>query len=170
MSRYVVLDLDNCLIYSRQICRSDITCDPVLPRDDFFYMTQLCTNSIGLIRKRKNLDFFIRELIARGYVLIVWSAAEPSYVKTICNVLFGRNKLAHVLTRTDLPPNERKNFTVIKRYIPNLDISKTILIDDRLDNGADFPNNFIQVPVFEGQHDDALLIALNHIDEWFNNK
>jgi HAD superfamily phosphatase (TIGR01681 family) len=159
---FVVLDLDMTLIYSTSISEDEAR--EHSKDKNGFIMSDSNPIGISYVRKRKHLDHFINELKKRGIRLIVWSAGTERYVKTLCEIIFGRDTLEHVLTRIDYDKHgERKSIGVIEKcnLVPGFSIDKAVLIDDSVINGEHYPNHIIVVKQFNGQEDDELLRVLD---------
>lgn len=158
MSAYYVLDLDNTVLLSTPISRHEISTDK---NPDVRYIADLKCQFFR-VQLRRHFTTFINGLLERGK-LIVWSAGSDVYVKTICDIFFDASKLALILTHSNLV-NKRKKLCAIKEYIPDFEVSKAILIDDKLENGHYYPERILGVIPFFGEQDDELLKVLDKID------
>ena len=105
---------------------------------------------------------------------IIWSAGDREYVEKIVRSYIINNlgiipKL--VLTRNHCEFNERLNtihkpLALIKKYLPNVDLNQTIIIDDREENFIDNPDNSILIPPYEAEENDNYLLKLK---KWFES-
>jgi HAD superfamily phosphatase (TIGR01681 family) len=161
----VVLDLDETLVTSIPAAPDELEQMSVKHPNSFF-VNCASPNGISLVRKRKHVDHFISELKRNGKIIVVWSAGTEVYVKTVCNILFGRDCLDFILTGNHFHQfGKKKDISVLGKHnvVPNFNLNDAVLIDDRASNGADNPNHIIVVKPFEGEEDDELLRVLKLI-------
>lgn len=122
---------------------------------------------------------------------MVWSAARPNNVDTMCRQLFPgkeRNKLVAEWGRDKMGLSEEdynKRTQVYKRletvwndrgiqgchplrdYGERWDQTNTVLIDDSREKGRSHPFNLLKVPEFEGQKEseDVLRMVAEYLDD-----
>ncbi len=163
MADFCVMDLDNCLICSKPVSVHEIGAE----EPDVFYISDVF-GQVFRVQRRRHLDTFLENLRKTGKRLIVWSTGLDLYVKTICDIVFGRSVLEYILTRNHKTvwAAGNKNIAEIVHYIPDFDLNKAVLIDDTADNGADNPHNLIVVEGFYGNQDDELIRVMKKLESW----
>jgi TFIIF-interacting CTD phosphatase-like protein len=164
MPKFIVLDLDKTLIHQTSITASEV--EQYHERNDGFIISDSYILGLSFVQKRKHLDHFIAQLIQRGKTIIVWSAASERYVKTITEVLFGRDVPRYVLTYEHyLASGNKKDISLISKLklVEEFVLDEAILIEDTPENGEDNPKHMIVVKPFTGNEDDELLRVLEHI-------
>jgi len=171
MPRFVILDLDSTLVYSRPF---DMT-QPFRENARNFYVKPLSEELILQTTVRKHVPEFLDKLRDRGYRIIVWSAASPAYVKDIVSVIFaGREKYLEYLFTMENLRGDLKDLNVIHEFIPDFDVASARLIDDNPDHSRGQEKSFILVPPFvinkaksTEQDDDVLDTLIDKIDTSF---
>lgn len=164
MPKFVVLDLDKTLIYQTSITASDI--EKYQDRDDGFIISDSYILGLSFIQKRKHLDHFIAQLIERGKTIIIWSAGSERYVKTITEILFGRDIPRYVLTYEHyVASGRKKDISLIKKLklVEEFILNEAVLIEDTPENGEDNPKHVITVTPFIDEEDDELLRILDKL-------
>lgn len=157
--RYLVLDLDNTLIYARAVINVGR-----LKHNEFSINVQP-SNGIYKIVIRDHVRFFIDSMLKLGYHLIVWSAGSEHYVKCITEKLFRRDQIAYVLTYNDLTDQRIKILDDIKRYIKDVNMDFVRLLDDNTVHRPGQEKHFIQISPFRGEPDNALIDAIGEIEK-----
>lgn len=161
MPKFYILDLDKTLILTKPISSNEIL---KYTNEDGFIISDNAPLGLCFVRKRKHLDYFIKELKNRGKTIIVWSAGAERYVKSICDILFGRDTLEYILTRIHWDfCKETKNLELIKSEgkVEGFDLSNSVLIDDDIRNKVNDDSNFIYIKPFDGSEDEELLRVLD---------
>jgi len=157
-TRYLVLDLDNTLIYARPTIEVGR-----LGQDEFAFRV-LPNRNFYKTKVRRHVKEFLRAMIAKGYKLIVWSAGSEYYVKCIVAELFKDIDYEYVLTFNHLTNGKVKIMTTIKDMVKGIDINQVRLLDDNRVHEPSQEKNFVYIEPFEGGQDDALLQAIVDID------
>jgi len=172
MSRFVILDLDSTLIYSRP---TDVT-RPFFEDARNFYIKPLSEELIFHTTVRKHVPQFLDILKERGYRIIVWSAGSPAYVKDIVSVIFsGREKYLEYLFTMENLKGDLKDLNVIREFVPDFDVASARLVDDNPDHSKGQEKSFILVSPFmikserpsEEEDDDVLSTLVNRVDASF---
>lgn len=158
--RYVVLDLDNTLIYARVVQQVNN-----LAKNEFAFRV-LPNRSIYRTIIRDHLKTFVDTMIERGYKLIVWSAGSEYYVKCIVQAIFDLNELSYVLTYNHLT-DKRKILSTLHNYLPGIDMRYVRLLDDNRIHEPGQESNFVYIDPFTGAQDNALLQAIDDIEKSF---
>jgi len=141
--RYAILDLDSTLIYSRG---AEIG-KPFIEDERNFYVKPLSQKVIFQTTIRKHVSKFLNDLEKHGYRIIVWSAGVPEYVKDIISVVFCNRHIDYLLTKSNLI-EDLKDLRVIKKFIPEFDITQARLIDDNPDHSKGQERYFVLVDPF----------------------
>lgn len=165
----LVLDLDECLI-SAMIRDEDVSGEEkirelMLPhnvalRSRFMALKILCegaTEEFSLWAiKRPYLDEFLCFADRYFEKIIVWSAADPDYVRKFAAELFKDHRSPDlVLTRADVVYTDstgrdyHKPLSVIQERYPGLvDLTKTFFLDDKNDNFRHNMDNGLNIPPY----------------------
>lgn len=144
MKKLVILDVDNCLIFSRQI---DIDYDFKIP---YYY-----------IKKRNHLDEFL-DYVLNNFDVGIWSANSKPYVHAIVEGLGIKDKVKFIHTEEDCIITMNRGLTRYIKYIGNVekygyDMKDVIMVDDNPNGFPNFKDNVIFIPPFKGKTDDDLL-------------
>lgn len=139
---------------------------------------------------RNSTDLFLDYLFSRFQVM-VWSAARPNNVDTMCKQLFpgksrnrliaewGRDKMGLSAQDYNMRTQVYKRLETVwndtsiqachplRNYGRKWDQSNTVLIDDSREKGRSHPYNLIKVPEFEGQQEseDVLRKVAEYLDD-----
>jgi TFIIF-interacting CTD phosphatase-like protein len=146
----IVLDLDETLV--------SVASDNVKNYDFAFYLGY----DTYYVRKRPDLDLFLRYIFKKFHTVSVWTAATRPYAEAVINGIMTanqRDKLAFVLAREDLVINNRGEITKPLAKLP-LHKDKTIMIDDRSSVVSENVGNAIIVPQWKGTGKDKCLAQL----------
>lgn len=177
-NKYVVFDIDHTLVHSHE------------DMDRFFENNYLYDrrhrSSMYLINLESKPDLRLQEAPqlwgefrpkAREFLefcsryfkgTIVWSAGCRSYVEDMCRVLFkGLPPPIAILAYEDCAvlPNDgyHKPLAKIWSKLSGPTPENTIIVDDRVENFIDNPNNGILIPPYKsGQNHDTALIQLQN--------
>jgi hypothetical protein len=155
MLKYVVLDLDECLVTSYKgdmiynICMNQpqyITVRHRVHRITFDGDVYSCLS-------RPHLRDFLIFLQSR-YKVVVWSAGDFRYVHAITKHIFhGLPEPDLILTRNDVtniaPKVYHKPLTTLFQHRPDANMSNSVIIDNMENNFRGNPANGIHVPNFE---------------------
>ena len=162
----LVLDLDETLI--------SVTLDSIKDYD-FKFKIQ---GTIFFGKKRPGLDLFLAYAFKHFKTVSVWTAATMDYAKRVINNIFTKDqisKLVFVKTRRDVSYDSngriykplKKIFTNPIAISNNINITNTVMVDDKLHFLSDNPGNGIVIPVYKGhvrdQYLPKLLIVLDGI-------
>ncbi len=161
-NRYIVLDLDNTLIYARPVLEVDR-----LKSNEFAFAVQP-NGSIYKVKIRDHFGHFIDYLLTNGYKLIVWSAGSEHYVKSITERIFKREQIVHLLTYNDLTDGKIKILDDLRQHIKDIDMEHVRLLDDNTIHKPGQEKHFIHIKPFKGGADDGLLNAMDDIDKSFH--
>ena len=158
----IVLDLDSTLIFARPL---NILAKPIEDERNFC-LRPVALQEIFQVTIRKHVAHFIAELKKRGFRVVVWSAGTETYVKDIVSVLFKNIEIDYLLTRNHTV-DDIKILTELKRFIPEVDMERVLLIDDNCKHaeGQEKLCMIIEPFVFDGslptdEEDDELLLTL----------
>jgi len=167
--KYVILDLDSTLIYSKAFnISSEIT-----ENKREFYIKLIRRKCYYKVIVRNYFDNFINSLLSRQYKIIIWSAGTEKYVKDIVSVLFKNYPIEYVFTYNHTAGDYfYKNLSIISNYIANFDIKNCRLLDDNEDHARDQEKYFIQAKPYrplnlENDEDDYLKDLIEDIDKSF---
>jgi len=168
--RYVVLDLDNTLVWARKADLSKYPTDDernfwVKPIDIEFYRVTV----------RKHLNAFLDQLYAKGYKVIIWSAGGGAYVKDIISVIFKGRHIEYLLSCEHLNQKDLKDLNLIKPFVPDFTLENGRLIDDNPDHKKGQEMSCIMIKPFKPkgdyltpmEDDDVLLTMVERIDRSF---
>lgn len=156
--RFLVLDLDNTLIYAKPHV------DPGITNEDNFSFRVLPARNFYRVKVRKYARFFLRTMIDRGYKLIVWSAGSEYYVKCIVAELFKDIDYQYVLTFNHLTDESVKVLSTIQEVLKGIDLDQVRLLDDNRIHEPGQEKNFIYINPFRGEQDTDLLRAIEDIE------
>jgi hypothetical protein len=138
--KWVVLDLDSTLIFSRP---ADMD-SPLISDSRKFYVKPTAMETVLKVTKRKHVDEFLDSLASNNYKIIIWSAGIPSYVKAIVSVLFDGRDFEYVLTSDHLQ-EDKKKLRTISDIIPSFRPEDSRLIDDNIHHSEDQETFFFLV-------------------------
>jgi 2-hydroxy-3-keto-5-methylthiopentenyl-1-phosphate phosphatase len=163
-NRYLVLDLDNTLIYARPVESIGKL------KEGEFSFRMLPSRCFYKAVVRRHFKVFINSMKEKGYKLVVWSAGSEYYVKCIVSALFTGIELEYVLTYNHLTNREKKVMDTLAGLIIDIDIDQIRLLDDNKVHKPGQEKNFVYIKPFTGEQDDALLKAIDDIERSYNSK
>jgi phosphoserine phosphatase len=155
--RYLVLDLDNTLIYAQPVAEAG-----KLSEGQFAFRVLPNRNMYKTVVRRHTKEF-LKVMIAKGYKLIVWSAGSEYYVKCIVTELFSDIEFEYVMTYNHLT-DQKKIMSTISEHVKGINIDQVRLLDDNRIHESDQHKHFVYITPFKGEQDDALLQAIMNID------
>lgn len=161
-SRYLVLDLDNTLIYAQPVTEIGKL------GDREFAFRVIPSRNLFRTVIRRHVETFLRTMREKGYKLIVWSAGSEYYVKCIVAELFKEIDYEYVMTFNHLT-ERKKIMTTIKEVMNTIDIDQVRLLDDNRDHEPDQEKHFVYIKPFKGVQDDALLQAIEDIEKSYES-
>lgn len=171
--RFVVLDLDSTLVYSRPVSLKDMLSED--KRN--FYVRPMSGVIIHRTTLRKHVHTFLDALRKNGYRIIVWSAGSAPYVKDIVSILTrDRPDLIEYVFTCEHLREEFKDLQVIKEYIHDFDVAHARLVDDNEFHRTDQEKSFVLVKPFEvrgatptaDEDDDVLETLVDRINASFD--
>lgn len=171
-SKYIVLDIDNTLVYSKP---KNMLTPFIKGNPRVFYIRPTAAQELYTVNVRKHLAEFLKDAHRRGYKIVVWSAGSESYVKTISSVLFKNISIDYLLTTEHLI-KDLKDLKVIEKILPDFNVSNCRLIDDNSDHSKGQEKSFVLIPAFKfpdelpngAEDDDVLLTILDKVDASYN--
>ena len=162
MSKKIILDIDNTLVYilpkTEEIVKS---LNVLYDSSDVFYFK---TNDLDFVAvKRPGLDIFLDYCEVNFDHVIVWSAADYGYVKSVTKKLFKNRRIDAVLTRNDIKDmvkcddgtwDYHKPLLKITEKYPEFNINpeNTVFVDDVPSNFRTTKNSGIAIPSFDVQN------------------
>lgn len=188
--RVLVLDIDETLAHSyvNMQMYNEIIQDPKkynLVRDQIYHSIIYCESGEKIICFEFWGFFrpYLREMLQKASrhfeAIVIFTAGNRAYANQMTKLLFKGLPLPYAvfasedLTRT--PKGFHKSLTsLIPRLAPlKTDLSKMILVDDRIDNFEEEPANGVLIPPFDvsGPDDPRLREdnALLRLSEWFSS-
>ncbi len=155
IDKYLVLDLDNTLIYSKKKLKKINKIKKSIRKEE---------NEYDVI-KRPHLTIFLNSL-KKLYNLVIFTSAKKKYCKNMLKLIGKENYFSEIFTRGHMI-NKKKRVRTIGDY------KKVIIVDDNENFVAncDIKNAIIIKPFFGEQDDYALLILKEKLKiiNQFNN-
>jgi len=161
--RFLVLDLDNTLIYAKPHI------DPGITDENNFSFRVLPSRNFYRVKVRKYARQFLRTMIEKGYKLIIWSAGSEYYVKCIVAELFKDIDYQYVLTFNHLTDERVKVLSTIREVMKGVDLSQVRLLDDNRIHQPGQEEHFVYINPFKGEQDDDLLQAIDDIENSYTS-
>lgn len=155
--RHIVLDLDECLV--KTFSGAWDIYENIISNPKLFYLRHRVfmiklegINMWGV--KRPYLDRFIRYIYNNFESVSVWSAGSKDYVYAIVEIIFRDYKYPDiVMTWNNVVVDDNKRYwkALDKFYNKNFKAnpSNTFLLDNKLDNFRDDPNNGVHIPDYD---------------------
>ncbi len=167
MKGLIVLDIDETLISSNVVKEDELD---TIDQNKFDFNFTLDWNDITyyvFIKKRPFLDQFL-EYLTQNYKIAVFTAADREYATKILQHLGILNSLEFFKSRESLSIGFDwfKLFVYLKKLksIPDIDLKKTVIIDDKKEVANRNSKNLIHVNPFEwnrrGSDNDATLLKV----------
>lgn len=157
---YIVLDIDQCLLHFEKNASVSSSNDAVFSQPYLDRRLRYVDMMVHDGTKRVHLDGFHRpymrqflKYLTENHQVGVWSAGSYNYVHKCVDVMFKNLKPPLVvMTWMDVDQDANGGYSKpLNKFfalVPEANITNTLLVDDRVDNFAKYPDNGVLIPVY----------------------